>query len=112
MLQDAIWASSERLASDAEYKEQAIDFVAASMKGWIYCRDNPEACVDLVLAAGSQLPKGHQTWMMNEINKLIWPSPDGIGIIDQAAWDQTVDISLNTKNGEGSTVLGRVAVER
>ncbi len=105
MLQDAIWASSERLASDAEYKQQAIDFVAASMKGWIYCRDNPEACVDLVLAAGSQLPKGHQTWMMNEINKLIWPSPDGIGIIDQAAWDQTVEISLNTKNGEGSTVL-------
>ena len=22
-----------------------------------------------------RLPKGHQTWMMNEINKLIWPNP-------------------------------------
>jgi NitT/TauT family transport system substrate-binding protein len=42
---------------------------------------------------------------MNEINKLIWPSPDGAGVIDQAAWDQTVEIALNTRNAEGSTVI-------
>ena len=38
---------------------------------------------------------------MNEINKLIWPSPDGIGVIDKADWDQTVDVALNTKNDQG-----------
>ncbi|MBZ0288708.1 MAG: ABC transporter substrate-binding protein, partial [Anaerolineae bacterium] len=32
-----------------------------------------------------------------EINKLIWPSPDGIGIVDQALWDQTVKIALEGK---------------
>jgi NitT/TauT family transport system substrate-binding protein len=42
---------------------------------------------------------------MNEINKLVWPSPKGIGILDTAAWDQTVKISQNTKNLEGKTVL-------
>ena len=43
--------------------------------------------------------------MMNEINKLVWPSPAGIGVLDNAAWDQTVEISLNTPNLEGATVI-------
>ena len=30
---------------------------------------------------------------MNEINPLIWPSPGGIGITDQALWDQTISIA-------------------
>ncbi len=42
---------------------------------------------------------------MNEINKLIWPSPNGIGLVDKAAWDRTVDISLQTPNLDGATVL-------
>jgi NitT/TauT family transport system substrate-binding protein len=42
---------------------------------------------------------------MNEVSKLIWPSPDGIGFIDPDAWDRTVEISLNTPNLEGATVL-------
>ena len=105
MLQDAIWASAERLASDDEYKDQAIRFVAASIEGWIYCRDNPEECAEIVTAAGSTLGSSHQLWMANEVNKLIWPSPDGIGYIDQAAWDRTVEISENTPNLDGATVL-------
>jgi NitT/TauT family transport system substrate-binding protein len=28
-----------------------------------------------------------------EINAFIWPSPSGIGQVDKAAWDQTVQIS-------------------
>jgi NitT/TauT family transport system substrate-binding protein len=105
MLQDAIWANTEKLSSDAEYKDTATKFVKASMLGWMYCRDNPEECADLVNAKGSKLPAGHQLWMMNEINKLIWPSDNGIGNIDQAAWDQTVQVALNAKNAEGSTVI-------
>ena len=40
MLQDAIWADAGKLASDEEYHSLAVSFVAASMEGWIYCRDN------------------------------------------------------------------------
>ena len=105
MLQDAIWADAARLADDAEYKDQATRFVAASIQGWTFCRDNPEECADIVTAAGSTLGATHQLWMMNEVSKLIWPSPDGIGYIDSAAWDRTVEISLNTPNLEGATVL-------
>jgi hypothetical protein len=40
---------------------------------------------------------------MNEINKLIWPSTSGIGMINQAQWDQTVKVAMETKNAEGAT---------
>jgi NitT/TauT family transport system substrate-binding protein len=93
MLQDAILADGERLG-DPAYRETAVKFVEASLKGWIWCRDNQQECVDIVLAAGPTLGRSHQTWQLNEINKLIWPSPNGIGILDQAAWDQTVTVML------------------
>ena len=104
MLQDAIWASEERLA-DAAYQDLTQRFVTASLKGWIYCRDNAQECADIVTANGSQLGASHQLWMMNEVNKLIWPSPAGVGVMDPAAWQQTVDISLNTPNLDGLTVI-------
>ena len=105
MLQDAIWASGDRLASDAAYADTAVKFVAASLQGWAFCRDNVEACRDIVLAKGSKLGASHQLWQMNEVNKLIWPATNGVGYIDQAAWDRTATLSQETKNLEGGTVL-------
>ena len=105
MLQDAIWADADKLANDAAYKDIATRFVAASMEGWTYCRDNVQACADIVLAAGPTLGASHQLWQTNEVNKLVWPSTNGIGYIDQAAWDRTVEIAQGTPNLEGATVL-------
>ena len=105
MLQDAVWANGKKLASDKAYQDTTTKFLKASMKGWIYCRDNAQKCADLVVTKGSKLGKSHQLWQMNEINKLVWPSPKGIGIVDQAAWDSTVKIAQGTKNLEGKTVL-------
>ena len=45
-----------------------------------------------VLANGPALPKGHQTWQMNEINALIWPAPKGIGIMDPVAYKRSARI--------------------
>ena len=105
MLQDAIWADADKLASDAAYRETAVKFVAASIQGWAFCRDNTEACGDIVVAQGSTLGASHQLWQMNEVNKLIWPAYLGAGIIDATAWDRTVSLAMDTKNLEGSTVL-------
>jgi NitT/TauT family transport system substrate-binding protein len=105
MLQDAIWADGERLANDPAYQDIATRLVAASIEGWAWVRDNPEDAAALVVADGSQLGASHQLWQVNEINKLVWPAPDGIGVINADAWNRTVDIALNTKNLEGSTVL-------
>jgi NitT/TauT family transport system substrate-binding protein len=104
MLQDAIWADGTRLGDD-EYRDIAERFLTASLQGWAYCRDNVEECRDIVIARGSRLGASHQLWQMNEINKLIWPAENGVGFIDQAAWDRTVEIALSTPNLEGATVL-------
>ena len=104
MYQDAIWASEERLA-DAAYQDTTQRFVTASLKGWIQCRDNAQECADIITANGSKLGASHQLWMMNEVNKLIWPSPMGVGMIEPELWAQTVDVSLNTKNLEGATII-------
>ena len=104
MLQDAIWASGDRL-SDATYRDTAVKFVAASLQGWAYCRDNVQGCADIVVSKGSMLGASHQLWQMNEVNKLIWPAAGGAGVIDKAAWDRTASLSQETKNLEGSTVL-------
>ena len=93
MLQDAIFARASWLAEDGN-EDVAVNFLKASFQGWIYCRDNPADCVQYTLDAGSTLGAGHQAWMMNEVNPLIWPSPNGIGVMDTAQWQQTVDVSL------------------
>jgi NitT/TauT family transport system substrate-binding protein len=104
MLQDAIWADGTRL-SDPAYEDTAVRFVAASLEGWAYCRDNADACAQLVTDKNSILGLTHQKWQMNEINKLIWPAEGGVGSIDQSAWDRTATLSQETKNLEGGTVL-------
>jgi NitT/TauT family transport system substrate-binding protein len=96
MLQDAIFTSESWLAKSGN-EDVAVKFLKASFRGWIFCRDNATECVDIVLKHDAKLPKGHQTWQLNEVNALIWPSPSGIGIMDQAAFDRTVKISLDSK---------------
>ncbi len=104
MLQDAIWANSEQL-SDPAYAERTTKFIKASIKGWAYARDNPQEAAKIVTAAGSQLGESHQLWMTNEINKLIWPSTSGVGMIKDGDWKRTVDIALQTKNETGATII-------
>jgi NitT/TauT family transport system substrate-binding protein len=106
MLQDAIWASTADL-DDPAFQEQTVAFLTAAFKGWIYARDNVEEAASIAYAAALDaiaavesgesdglgafpVGPGHQLWQANEINKLVWPSPGGIGLMDQAAWDQTV----------------------
>jgi NitT/TauT family transport system substrate-binding protein len=94
MLQDAIFARKAWLDKEGN-RDIAVRFVRASLKGWIYCRDHPDDCVKYTTDAGSQLGAGHQAWMMNEINALVWPSPLGVGVLDPVFYGQTARISKN-----------------
>ena len=67
-------------------------FLIASFKGWIYCRDHLSDCVNIVLKNGPALPKGHQTWQMNEINALIWPAKLGIGVMNPSDYPRSAKI--------------------
>ncbi|MEM7130607.1 MAG: ABC transporter substrate-binding protein [Chloroflexota bacterium] len=94
MLQDHVFADAAWLAEEGN-EDVAIRFLAASFQGWQFCRDSFDECVQIVLDNGPTLGESHMQWQLNEINKLIWPSPTGIGMMDQALWDQTVEVSVN-----------------
>jgi len=95
MLQDALWADADRLDDDPAYYDAAVRFVEASLRGWIHCRDNTEECVQIVLDNVPTLGQSHQTWQMNEISALIWPSPLGAGVMDPDLWSQTVEVATS-----------------
>ncbi|MFL5913927.1 MAG: ABC transporter substrate-binding protein [Gaiellaceae bacterium] len=92
MLEDGMFATASWLKSPAN-QAIATKVIGATLAGWIYCRDHAAACVGFTLKAGPTLPKGHQTWMMNEINKLIWPNASGIGIMNTADYTRTASIA-------------------
>ena len=96
MLEDGIFATASFLAQPKN-KDIAARFLRASLKGWEHCRDNAKDCVDLVLKESPILGREHQTWMMAEINKLVWgpPKPTApIGKMDPEAFKRTADIAL------------------
>jgi NitT/TauT family transport system substrate-binding protein len=96
MLEDGIFVRGDWI-QDKDNQQTAKKFLAASFKGWAYCRDHQSECVQIVLDNGPTLGKGHQTWQMNEINALIWPAPDGIGVMSKAAFDRTAKIAKQFK---------------
>jgi NitT/TauT family transport system substrate-binding protein len=117
MLEDDVFVRDDWIK---DKKNQAIAkrFLAASFKGWIYCRDHWRDCVKIVLRNGPALPRGHQTWQMNEINALIWPNKLGIGIMDPKAFARTATIAKqfgvikNTPSGAYRTDLAKAAVKQ
>jgi len=92
MLEDNVFVRGDWIKDPAN-QATAVAFLKASFQGWIYCRDHQAACVSIVLKNGSLLGKGHQTWQLNEINALVWPSPRGIGLPPAGAVAQTAKIS-------------------
>ena len=93
-LEDGIFVREDWIADEAN-QETATKFLKASFRGWIYCRDNPDECVDIVLENGPTLGEGHQRWMVNEINDLIWPAPLGIGVMDPEDFQTSAQIALD-----------------
>ena len=96
MLEDGVFVRGDWI-NNKDNQGTAKKFLAASFKGWAYCRDHMQECVQIVLDNGPTLGKGHQTWMMNEINALVWPAPDGIGVMNKAAFDRTAKIAQQFK---------------
>jgi NitT/TauT family transport system substrate-binding protein len=93
-LEDGVFVRSDWIQDEAN-QDIAARFLKASFKGWVYCRDNFEECLQIVLENGPTLGEGHQRWQLNEINKLIWPNELGIGVMDPAAFDNTAQIALD-----------------
>ncbi len=93
MLQDHVFVDADWLAQEGN-EAIAVKFLRASFRGWVYCRENFDECVDIVLENGTVLGQGHMRWMLNEVNQLVWPAPQGIGVMDEALWEQTARVAL------------------
>ena len=106
MLEDGVF-TTESWIKDKKNQDTAKKFLAASFKGWIYCRTHLKDCVKIVLSHGPTLLKGHQTWQMNEINALLWPSPKGIGLMN--ATDYAFTAKTTSKYNKLKKVPGHEA---
>ena len=87
-LEDGIWALESNL-SDPAFVDKMVRFVRASMKGWKWAEENPDAAADIVLdndATGAQTEQ-HQKRMMGEIAKLTAGSN---GALEPADYERTV----------------------
>ena len=105
-LEDGLYVLEDKL-KDPAFVDKMARFVDASMKGWMWAKENPEDAAMIVLdndATGAQTEK-HQIRMMTEVAKLLGDS----GVLDEAAYQRTVDSLLSggsdpviTKEPEGA----------
>jgi NitT/TauT family transport system substrate-binding protein len=92
-LEDGLYVMEDKL-QDPAFVDKMARFVAASMKGWAWARENPEDAAKIVLdndATGAQTEK-HQVRMMGEINKLTEGSD---GSLVEADYQRTVETLLS-----------------
>jgi NitT/TauT family transport system substrate-binding protein len=95
-LEDGLYVLESSLQDDAMVDKLAR-FLQASIEGWQYAADNPDEAADIVLEydeTGAQTEK-HQRRMMGEINKLVGGGDQGIGYLDPADYERTVDVLLS-----------------
>ncbi len=96
-LEDGLYVLEDKL-NDAAFVNKIARFLLASVKGWEYAGQNPDAAADIVLEnddTGAQTEK-HQRRMMREINKLVSAADQnlGIGYLEPADYQRTVKILL------------------
>ena len=93
-LEDGVFVRGDWIQDEGN-QDIATRFLKASFKGWIFCRDNPDDCLQIVLDNGPTLGEGHQNWQLNEINKLIWPNDLGIGVMNPDDFANTAKIAID-----------------
>jgi NitT/TauT family transport system substrate-binding protein len=97
MPEDGIFAREDWL-QEGNNKDIAARFLRASFKGWEYCRDNVDACVDIMVKNDAPGGAEAQKWQMQEINKLIWGDPINkdtkIGYMDPALFQRGAETAL------------------
>ena len=105
-LEDGLYALEDSL-DDPAYVDKLSRFIAASIQGWQYAIDNVEEAAEIVVEAD---PAGVATMeiqsrQMGEIAKLIPGSSKGLGYLEPAAYERTVDVLMS---GDSDPVITAV----
>jgi NitT/TauT family transport system substrate-binding protein len=98
-LEDGLYTTDTELKDPASVDKLAR-FLKASMQGWRYAVAHQDEAVKIVMAAdtaGSQTA-AHQTRMLSEIAKLVAGSTHGLGYLDDASANRTVDVLMGGKS--------------
>ncbi len=95
MLEDNIFTTK---AFAEENPNTVAAFVSASLKGWEYACENPEEAAQIVFEAGSSVSSEHQSYMAEEVAKLVTTDTKGntvsdYGVMDEEAMQQTLDLA-------------------
>lgn len=95
MLEDNIFCTSQ-FAKDNPNTVKA--FLYASLKGWKYACEHPEEAAEIVYNYGSSISADHQTYMAEEVKKLVETDMNGntvsdLGNMDETAMQQTLDLA-------------------
>ena len=112
-LEDGLYVLEKSLA-DPKMVDKLARFLKASVKGWDYAAANPDEAATIVLdndATGAQTEQ-HQKRMMGEINKLVGQGGSkGIGYLDEADFDRTVQVLLSRRLRPGDHEEARRGVD-
>ncbi len=73
-------------------------FLYASLKGWEYACANPEEAAEIVFKYGSSVSSEHQSYMAEEVKKLVETDTKGASVkdygkMDDTAMQQTLDLA-------------------
>ena len=95
MLEDNLFCN----AAFAEENPNTVKaFIYASMKGWEYACANPEEAAEIVYKYGSSVSAQHQSYMAQEVKKLVETDTKGVAVseygkMDEEAMQQTLDLA-------------------
>jgi NitT/TauT family transport system substrate-binding protein len=116
MLEDNIFCTREFAEANPNTVEA---FLYASMKGWEYACENPEEAAQIVYNYGSSVSADHQSYMAEEVKKLVQTDMEGntvdtYGIIDDAAMQQTLDLAktyISLADSSAADALAALALD-
>jgi NitT/TauT family transport system substrate-binding protein len=85
MMGDGVFTKISWLAETGN-EDLTVRFLTATSRGWIWCRDNLDACAGLSAKHGATGGPSHEKFVLVEALALVWPAVTGIGEIDRPSW--------------------------
>ena len=87
LLGELIWAQRSDVA-DPSLGPAITAFLAVVAQSQVACSQAVEDCAGAAASQSDRTPEG-LAWSIDQLDRVLFPSPDGILHIEQAAWDRT-----------------------
>jgi NitT/TauT family transport system substrate-binding protein len=88
ILGELVWVQKSDM-SDPRLHAAVAALLATLGKAQVSCRDAVEDCAGAAAAQSDRTPEGI-AWSIDQLDRLLWPTQDGILHVDQGAWDRTL----------------------